>query len=68
MNKRVTELEIKVAYQEDTLQQLDAVICEQQKQIDTLNKKILHVIEQNQVLAQGTKNSSDNAQEIPPHY
>ena len=44
MDKRITELEIKVAYQEDTIQQLDRVICQQQDQIDSLKKQMTQLI------------------------
>jgi|TARA_R110002096_G_scaffold268308_9_gene462053 SlyX protein len=68
MEKRITELEIKVAYQEDTIQQLDTVLCQQQNQIDALKKQL-------QQLTDSTKNDSEDSKdgpslldEVPPHY
>ncbi len=68
MEKRITELEIKVAYQEDTIQQLDTVVCQQQNQIDALKKQL-------QQLTDSTKNDSEDSKdgpslldEVPPHY
>jgi SlyX protein len=63
---RITELEIKVAYQEDLLQNLNTVISNQQTQIyrleetcKLLNEKIKNISE-SEALTQGT--------ELPPHY
>lgn len=48
MDERITELEIKVAYQEDTIQQLDRVLCQQQDQIDSLKKQIKELTNRSQ--------------------
>ena len=48
MNERITELEIKVAYQEDTIQQLDSVVCQQQEQIDLLIKQFKQLTQSSQ--------------------
>ncbi len=36
IEERLVDLETKLAYQEDTIQALNQVVCEQQKQIDQL--------------------------------
>ena len=36
---RIIELETKLSYQEDTITQLNDVVCRQQNQIDEINKK-----------------------------
>ena len=63
---RITELEIKIAYQEDLLQNLNTVISNQQTQIyrleetcKLLNEKIKNIAE-SEDLTQRT--------EKPPHY
>jgi SlyX protein len=68
MEKRITELEIKVAYQEDTIQQLDSVICRQQDQIDAIKKQFKQLSESTKELSEGSKESSSIIDDIPPHY
>jgi len=68
MDKRITELEIKVAYQEDTIQQLDSVICRQQDEIDALKKQFKQLTESAQDLSEGAKDSPSIIDDIPPHY
>lgn len=40
MDERITELEVKSAYQEDRIRQLDDVIIEQAKRLDELEKHV----------------------------
>ncbi len=68
MDKRITELEIKVAYQEDTIQQLDSVICRQQDQIDALKKQFKQLSDTAKDLSDGSKDSQSIFDDIPPHY
>jgi SlyX protein len=68
MNERLTELEIKVAYQEDTIQQLDRVICKQQDQIDLLTKQIKQLSHSAQQSEGGEKGLLSAIDEVPPHY
>ncbi len=66
-DKRITELEIRLTHNEDTLEQLNQIIITQRNEIDTLqiqleylNKKLKTA--QNSLLA-------DEKDEIPPpHY
>ncbi|WP_119394377.1 SlyX family protein [Salinibius halmophilus] len=70
MNKelleRVTELETRIAFSEDQIDQLDQTIYQQQVQIDQLT----HLVEKMRQLIQQSQLSSE--QEIintkPPHY
>ncbi|HAI97252.1 MAG: SlyX protein [Cycloclasticus sp.] len=68
MDKRITELEIKVAYQEDTIQQLDRVICQQQDQIDSLKKQMTQLIKNAQQATEEGRNLLSDSNEVPPHY
>ena len=68
MDKRITELEIKVAYQEDTIQQLDRVICQQQDQIDSLKKQMTQLIKNAQQATEEGRNLLSDSKEVPPHY
>lgn len=63
---RLTELEIKLAYQEDLLQTLNTIIIDQQKQIGRLEEsckllnKRIKTINNPEIMRQEF--------EIPPHY
>ena len=65
--ERFIELETKMAYQEDTIQQLNDVVCRQQDQIDSLQEKF-------NLLLSRTKELSDKLPDEvevidkPPHY
>lgn len=63
---RLTELEIKVVYQEDLLQALNQVVSEQQKQITRL-EEIGRVLNERIKDMAGLDNVNQGA-EIPPHY
>jgi len=67
MEERVTELESRVAFQDDTIQKLNDVIVEQQRQIDQLSAQMVVLKEQLQAVATGMV--ADESQETPPpHY
>ncbi|WP_354685411.1 SlyX family protein [Cupriavidus necator] len=67
MDERITELEIKLAFQEDLLETLNATVARQQQQLDLLQEQLRAVYEQ--VRSAGTTAAeADPAQEIPPHY
>ena len=68
MNERITELEIKIAYQEDTIQQLDSVVCQQQEQIDLLIKQFKQLTQSSQDSSEGAKSLFSALDEVPPHY
>ena len=65
--KRLDELETKVAYQELTLQQLNEVIARQQQQIDQLETACQLLSERLKALAEQPPPGSD-VDERPPHY
>jgi SlyX protein len=63
---RLTDLEIKVSYQEDLLDQLNQVIVRQQQEIDWLMREVRQLREQVPEGA-GQAITRDGA-ELPPHY
>ena len=63
---RLTELEIKLAFTEDLVERLDAVVIEQQRQIDRLMQELLRLREQ--VQQAGSARSGPSGDERPPHY
>ncbi len=69
MEKRITELEIKTAYLEDTIQQLDSVICQQQNQIDALKKHFKQLTDSTEDLSENNKDNLPTLlDDLPPHY
>jgi len=60
------ELETKIAYLEDHLQQLSDVVAVQQKEIQTLNKTNKLIVEKLKAALAGEEINSDF--EKPPHY
>ena len=65
-DERFTELEIKLAYQEDLLQALNLIVTKQQDQISRLEEtckfldRRIKTVDGNAIIDQGT--------EVPPHY
>lgn len=64
---RVTELEIKVAYQEDLLQDLNRIVIQQQSQIDRLDTICKQLTEHIRSLRMNPNNHPEDDQK-PPHY
>lgn len=65
MESRITELEIRLALQDDLLDDLNQIIARQQQQIDQLRQDIRYLQERSSAADQGTRSLLD---EIPPHY
>lgn len=65
--ERFIELETKLAYQEDTIQQLNNVVCRQQDQIDALMQKCEILISRTEALSNKFSDGSEES-EVPPHY
>lgn len=65
--ERITELEIKVAYQDELIDSLDSVVTRQQAQIGKLEEtcKLLHDKIKSLSHSEPANNQLD---EIPPHY
>lgn len=66
MDARITELEIKISYAEDMIDELNRVVFRQQQQIDLLLGQIKSLREQVQNAAPGEQHSLRD--ELPPHY
>lgn len=65
MQDRLTELEIKVTYQEDLLDQLNRVLVEQQEQLDRLARRVAEL----ELRPRGGLGyDGDPSDEPPPHY
>ena len=67
---RITELEIRTAFQEDTIAALNDALVSQQQQLDLLRQELArlreHVLTLQPPDTDGYFNAS--AHEVPPHY
>ena len=63
----IEQLQMKVSFQEDTIEELNSALIQQQKQLEDLQFKISHLV--NKVNTLETPNSgSDDSEPPPPHY
>ncbi|BBA32584.1 protein SlyX homolog [Methylocaldum marinum] len=67
IEKRLVDLETKLAYQEDTIQALNNIVFEQQKQIDQLEAACRLLIDRVGQLA-AAADLQKTIDEKPPHY
>lgn len=66
METRLTELEIKLSYAEDLLEELNRTVYQQQAQIESLQRQVLKLARQLQDTT--PPEEGDLRDEIPPHY
>ena len=66
VHRRLTELEIKASYADDTLDQLNQVIYRQQQQIDRLERELAQLRQQQPEAGGAVFRSLRD--ELPPHY
>jgi SlyX protein len=64
--QRLTDLEIKASYTEDTLDRLNEVVVRQQQQIDLLLRELAQLRQQDTAAEASTFRSLRD--ELPPHY
>ena len=71
IEQRIVTIETKLAYQEDTIAQLNDVICKQQNQIDALEnltQQLLGRVRDLSEVATQSSSALSGADERPPHY
>lgn len=69
--QRIISIETKIAYQEDTIAQLNDVVCTQQSQIDTLERQMQQLMGRVRDLSETASQagaSHSATDERPPHY
>ena len=66
MESRITELEIKISYTEDLVEELNRLVYRQQEQIDLLFRELRALREQAQSAQPNEPRSLRD--ELPPHY
>lgn len=64
---RLTELEIKLSYQEDLVQSLNQIVAGQQQQIERLEAMIRLLLERMENLSEAPQGGRPSF-EKPPHY
>lgn len=67
MESRLTNLETKLAFQDDLLESLNAIVASQQQQIDLLQQQVQLLYDQLRSLAPSNI-AGVTADERPPHY
>lgn len=67
-NDRIIELEIKAAYQEDLLQELNKIVSAQQQQIQRLEATCQLLNERIKSLSTEGAGGGESIDEVPPHY
>ncbi|MBI3347890.1 MAG: SlyX family protein [Burkholderiales bacterium] len=65
LEQRVTDLEIKASFAEDTVEQLNEVIVRQQAQIDRLIRELVELRDRALAEPSAPRTLRD---ELPPHY
>lgn len=63
---RFTELEMRTAFQEDALTELNDALVSQQRQLDLLRQELARLREH--VLSIQPQEPGEAVQEVPPHY
>ncbi len=63
---RLTELEMRTAFQEDTLTELNDALVSQQRQLDLLRQELARLREH--VLSIQPQEPGEAVPEVPPHY
>ncbi len=64
---RIIELEIKVAYQEDLLQELNQIVAQQQQRIDRL-EATCGILNERIISLSSEGSGGESVAEVPPHY
>jgi SlyX protein len=67
MEERLTELEVKQAFQDELLDALNLTLLRQQKQIDLLQQQLQLLYQQMRSL-EPDNDMPGAAHEVPPHY
>ena len=66
--ERLTDIEIKIAFQEKTIKELHQVIYEQQQEIDRLGSMCELLLKRTRELLNFIPGSDGPADDPPPHY
>jgi len=67
LETRITELESRLIFQDDTIEQLNEVVTHQQRQIDQMEKTLTVLKDQMKNLA-SSNIATEDEEMPPPHY
>lgn len=67
MDERITDLEIRLAYQDDLLETLNRVVAEQQQSISLMQMEIQHLYQKMKTLEPAAVRPLED-EPPPPHY
>lgn len=67
MQERLAELEVRLTFQDKTIQELNEVVTRQQRQLDRMTRELETLKAQLQVLAPSLV-ASQSEETPPPHY
>jgi uncharacterized coiled-coil protein SlyX len=65
LSERIDALEIRLAYQDETIEKLNATVTAQWAQIDALTRQLARL---NERVEESSASQADPASERPPHY
>ncbi len=68
LEERVCDLEMKISFQDDTIEQLNNAIIEQQKIIEDQKVQLTYVINRIKTMQAGSNIASEAEETPPPHY
>ena len=68
MEERLVKIEMKIAFQEETIKELNEVVCEQQNQIQRLSTICDVLTKQGKDFSEFSSRIDAPANEKPPHY
>ena len=67
MNQEIEDLQIRLTYQEDALQQFSITVIKQQNEIDIMKLELERLTQRVRELTPSDIDSQDN-EPLPPHY
>jgi uncharacterized coiled-coil protein SlyX len=65
LSERIDALEIRLAYQDETIEKLNATVTAQWAQIDALTRQLAQL---NERVEESSTGQADPSNERPPHY
>lgn len=68
MDKRITELEIRLTHMEDTLDVLNQTVIEQHRLIDRLQMQVSNLEKKLKAAAEASPVAHESKETPPPHY
>ncbi len=67
MKERITDIEIQLMHQENTIQELNEVVTRQQGMIEELQADVRLIMQQLRAISPSTVRDAED-EELPPHY